>query len=290
MVLSLVRSIRDTLSMIRFSHSVFALPFALFSLFLAAEGWPSGRVLLWVLAAMVAARSAAMGMNRLADRRFDAANPRTANRELVTGALSVRFVGLFTLVCAFTFVFAAWMLNDVALLLSPAVLLVLFGYSFLKRFTALAHFGVGLALGLSPLGAWIAVRGADWGDLRIPVALGAGVLAWVAGFDVIYACQDAEVDRELGLHSIPARLGVKRALQVAALLHVLCVLAFAAVAPLAGLGWPYLGAVCLAAVLLLAEHSIVSPADLSRVNAAFFTANGIVAVILGAAGIADVLL
>jgi 4-hydroxybenzoate polyprenyltransferase len=288
--LSFVRSIRDTLSMIRFSHSVFALPFALFALFLAAGGWPSGRVLLWVLVAMVAARSAAMGMNRLADRRFDAANPRTANRELVTGALSVRFVGLFTLGCALAFVFAAWRLNDVALLLSPLVLLVLFGYSFLKRFTALAHFGVGLALGLSPLGAWIAVRGADWGDLRIPVALGAGVLSWVAGFDVIYACQDAEVDRELGLHSIPARLGVQRALQGAALLHVLCVLAFAAVAPLAGLGWAYLGAVCFAAVILLAEHSIVSPADLSRVNAAFFTANGIVAVILGAAGIADVLL
>jgi len=287
--LSLLRSTRDTLSMIRFSHSVFALPFALFALFLAAEGWPDGRVLLWVLVAMVAARSAAMGMNRLADRRLDAANPRTAKRELVTGALSVRFVALFTAACALVFVFAAWMLNDVALLLSPVVLLVLFGYSFLKRFTAFAHFGVGLALGLSPLGAWIAVRGTDWGDLRIPLALGLGVLFWVTGFDVIYACQDAEVDRELGLHSIPAKLGVPRALQVAALLHVLCILAFAAVAPLAGLGWLYLGAVGLAAALLVVEHGIVSPTDLSRVNAAFFTMNGIVALILGAAGIVDVL-
>lgn len=230
-----------------------------------------------------------MGMNRLADRRFDAANPRTAGRELVTGALSVRFVGVFTLVSALVFVVAASRLNDVALFLSPVVLAVLFGYSFLKRFTALAHFGVGLALGLSPLGAWIAVRGADAGDLRVPLALGAGVLLWVAGFDVIYACQDAEVDRQLGLCSLPARLGVQRALGVAALLHVLCVVAFAAVGPLAGLGWIYLGAVGLAAALLVVEHRIVSPADLSRVNAAFFTVNGFVALILGAAGILDVL-
>ena len=289
MVLSLTRSIRDTLSMIRFSHSVFALPFALLALFLAADGWPSAHVLLWVLVAMVAARSAAMGMNRLADRRLDAANPRTENRELVTGALSVRFVAAFTAVCALVFVLAAWQLNAVALALSPVVLLVLFGYSFLKRFTALAHFGVGLALGLSPLGAWIAVRGSDWGDLRTPLALGAGVLLWVTGFDVIYACQDADVDRELGLHSLPARLGVRRALHVAAVLHVLCAAAFAAVAPLAGLGWLYLGAVGLAAALLIVEHAIVSPTDLSRVNAAFFTVNGVVALILGAAGIVDVL-
>ena len=138
--------------------------------------------------------------------------------------------------------------------------------------------------------AWIAVRGADWGDLRVPMALGAGVLLWVTGFDVIYACQDAEADRALGLHSIPARLGVRRALHVAALLHALCIVAFGAVASLAGLGWIYLAAVVLAAVLLVAEHSIVSPTDLSRVNAAFFTVNGIVALILGAAGIVDVLL
>lgn len=287
--MSLARSLRDTLSMIRFSHSVFALPFALLALFLASEGWPAPQVLLWVLVAMVAARSAAMGMNRLADRRLDAANPRTAGRELVTGALSVRFVAVFTALSAAVFVLAAAMLNAVALLLSPVVLVVLFGYSFLKRFTVLAHFGVGLALGLSPLGAWIAVRGSAWGDLRMPLALGAGVLLWVTGFDVIYACQDAEVDRKLGLHSIPARLGVKRALAMAALLHVLCILAFAAVAPLAGLGGLYLAAVGLAAALLVVEHVLVSPADLSRVNAAFFTVNGVVALILGAAGIVDVL-
>ena len=288
--MTFLRSIRDTLSMIRFSHSVFALPFALLSLFLAAGGWPSAQVVVWVLVAMVAARSAAMGVNRLADRQLDAANPRTAGRELVTGALSVRFVSLFTLMCVLVFVLAAWQLNVVALLLSPVVLVVLFGYSFLKRFTVFAHFGVGLALGLSPLGAWIAVRGADWGDLRIPLVLGAGVLFWVTGFDVIYACQDADVDRKLGLHSIPARLGVKRALQVAALLHVLGIVAFAALAPLAGLGWIYLAAVALAAALLVVEHAIVSPTDLSRVNAAFFIVNGVVAVILGAAGIVDVLL
>jgi len=283
------RSIRDTLEMIRFSHSVFALPFALFALFLAAGGWPEASTFLWVVVAMVAARSAAMGTNRLADRRLDAANPRTAGRHLVTGALSVPFVLAFTVLSAAVFVFAAWRLNEVALALSPVVLAVLLGYSYLKRFTVLAHLGVGLALGLSPLGAWIAVRGAAVGDVRVPIALGLGVLLWVAGFDVIYACQDEEADRAQGLFSLPARLGTRRALKVAALLHLLCLPAFAAVAPVAGLGWIYLSAVGLTAVLLVVEHALVTPTDLARVNAAFFTVNGIVALLLGAAGIVDVL-
>lgn len=282
-------SVRHTLGMIRFSHSVFALPFALFSLFLASGGRPDPWVLFWVVVAMVAARSAAMGVNRLADRRIDAKNPRTEGRQLVTGALSVPFVVAFTVVCAAVFVLAAWRINMTALALSPVVLFVLFGYSFLKRFTSLAHFGVGLALGLSPLGAWIAGAGGLEGDLRIPVVLGAGVLFWVAGFDVIYACQDLDADRNLGLHSIPARWGLGRALRFAALLHLLCVLCFAAVLPLADLGWIYGVAVGLVAGLLLYEHWIVSPDDLGRVNMAFFTLNGIVSVVLGTAGIVDVL-
>jgi 4-hydroxybenzoate polyprenyltransferase len=280
--------LRATLEMVRFSHSVFALPFALLSLVIAARGAPPLRVVLWTVVAMVAARSAAMAFNRLADRKIDAKNPRTAGRHLVTGALSARFAGAFATASAGLFVVAAGMLNPTALALAPAVLAVLLGYSFLKRFTWAAHFGVGLALGLSPLGAWVAGAGGLVGDLRIPVCLGGAVLLWVAGFDVIYACQDAEVDRRERLHSIPARFGVATALRIAAALHVACIALFALVAPLAGLSWPYLVGVALAAACLAWEHGLVSADDLSRVDAAFFTMNGIVALVLGAAGIADV--
>jgi 4-hydroxybenzoate polyprenyltransferase len=281
---------RRTLEMIRFSHSVFALPFALLSLFIAADGWPPIRILLWVVVAMVAARSAAMGMNRIADRRYDAQNPRTASRHLVTGEISVAFAWGFTAVCALLFVVAAWQINATAFALSPIVLVVLLGYSYLKRFTALAHFGVGLALGMSPLGAWIAGAGGLEGDLRVPIVLGVGVLTWVSGFDIIYAAQDADVDRALGLHSIPARLGVRNALRLAAVLHLVCTACFAAVGVLAGLGGLYTAAVIGVALLLLLEHALVSPTDLSRVNVAFFTMNGLVSLALGLAGILDVLL
>ena len=279
--------LRLAAEMIRFSHSVFALPFALLALVLAAGGVPSARTLGLVLVAMVAARSAAMAFNRLADRRFDARNPRTATRHLVTGSISVRFAWALTFGCVVTFVVAAALLNATALLLKPIVLAVLLGYSYLKRFTSAAHFGVGLALGLSPLGAWIAGAGGLGGDLRVPLLLGLAVSLWVAGFDVIYACQDAEADRREGLHSIPARIGVAAALRVAALLHFACIGAFVVVAPLAGLRWPYLAAVGVAAALLAYEHAIVSPTDLTRVNVAFFNVNGFVALLVGAAGIAD---
>ncbi len=275
--------------MIKFSHSVFALPFALFSLFLASGGWPEPGVLAWVLVAMVAARSAAMSVNRLADREIDAANPRTASRPLVTGRLSPGFALGFTLVCVTLFLVAAWQINLTALALAPLVLAVLFGYSYLKRFTSLAHFGVGLALGLSPLGAWIAGAGGLVGDLRIPITLGAAVMTWVAGFDVIYACQDEAVDRRLGLHSLPARLGTRGALRVSSLLHLVCIACFAAIGPLAGLGWIYGVAVAAVALLLVIEHRIVRPDNLARVNLAFFTLNGVVALVLGGAGILDVL-
>jgi 4-hydroxybenzoate polyprenyltransferase len=285
----LAQRLRRTLEMIRFSHSVFALPFAMLSLVLAAGGVPPGRVILWVVVAMVAARSAAMAFNRLADRDVDARNPRTAQRHLVTGSVSTRFAWVFTVACAGAVVLAAAMLNETALWLSPAVLAVLLGYSYLKRFTAAAHFGVGLALGLSPLGAWVAGAGGLVGDLRVPLVLGAAVVLWVGGFDVIYACQDVESDRREGLHSIPARLGVPAALRIAAVCHALCIGAFVALAFVAHLSWPYLAAVGLAAALLVYEHAIVSPDDLRRVNVAFFNVNGIVALLIGAAGIADVL-
>jgi 4-hydroxybenzoate polyprenyltransferase len=282
-------SVRSTLEMIRFSHSVFALPFALLSLVLAAGGVPPVRTIALVVAAMVLARSAAMAFNRVVDRGFDARNPRTAGRHLVTGALSVRFAVGFTVVCSALFVLCAALLNPTALILSPAVLAVLLGYSYLKRVTSAAHFGVGLALGLSPLGAWVAGAGGLVGDLSVPLVLGAAVTLWVAGFDVIYACQDADVDRREGLRALPARLGVPRALNAAALCHVLCLVLFTLVGRLAGLGVAWGVAVALAAALLLVEHALVKGGDLAKVNLAFFTVNGVVALCLGAAGILDAL-
>jgi 4-hydroxybenzoate polyprenyltransferase len=288
--MSLGTRVTRTLELVRFGHSVFALPFALLALVLACGGWPPLALLGWVLLAMLAARSAAMGVNRLADRRFDAENPRTAGRHLVTGALSVRYVAAFTLGCVLVFLLAAWRINLTALALAPAVLAVLLGYSFLKRVTPLAHLGVGLALGLSPLGAWVAGAGGLVGDLGLPLLLGAGVLCWVAGFDVIYACQDIEADRRLGLRSIPATLGLGSALLVAAVLHLACLLLFALFAWRAGLGpwfWVALGA---ATLLLLRAHLLARRAGIGPANAVLMPLNGVVAILLGVAGIADVLL
>jgi 4-hydroxybenzoate polyprenyltransferase len=281
-------ALRRTLEMIRFSHSVFALPFALLALVASRERWPSAPLLGWVLLAMVAARSAAMAVNRIADRRFDAENPRTAGRHLVTGALGTPFAVGFMLVCVGLFFLAAWRLGPLPLRLSPIVLVVLMGYSFLKRFTALAHLGVGLALGLAPLGAWVAARG-TLDDLGFPSLLAAAVTCWVAGFDVVYACQDVEVDRRLGLHSLPALVGVPTALRIAALLHVLCVLLFGALV-LWGLtpAWPV--ALALSALLLARAHGLARSEGIGPANAALMPLNGLVAVLLGAAGILDVLL
>jgi 4-hydroxybenzoate polyprenyltransferase len=284
-----LRSLGATLGTIQVTHSVFALPFALLALVLAAGGWPPAATLGWVLVAMVSARSAAMAVNRIADRDVDAANPRTASRPLATGALSVAFARGFAIAASAVFLLAAWRINLTALALAPLVLAVLFGYSYLKRVTPLAHLGVGLALGLSPLGGWVAGAGGLAGDLRIPLALGAAVLCWVAGFDVIYACQDAAVDRRLGLHSLPARLGVGPALRFARLLHALCLAGFAVTGILAVLGPPWWVALALTALLLAFEHALVRPDDLSRVNVAFFTLNGVVALVVGGAGIVDAL-
>ena len=257
--------------MIKLSHSVFALPFALSAAVLAAGGAPPLRQVVWILVAMVGARSAAMGFNRLADQELDARNPRTAGRELPTGRLSRGEVWAFVVVSASALVVAAAMLNPVCLALSPLALAIVFGYSYTKRFTALSHGFLGLALAIAPVGAWLAVRGAlGWP----PIVLGLAVLLWVAGFDTIYACQDAAHDRTVGLRSLPARWGIRTALLAARALHAGAVSLLAALFALVPLHPIYLAGVAAVAVLLAYEHSLVHPDDLSRVNAAFFTVNG----------------
>jgi len=263
--------------MVKLSHSVFALPFAMASATLAApEGGLAPMTLAWIVVAMVGARSAAMGFNRLADHAIDARNPRTAARELPAGAMSRGEVWLFVIVSAAALVLAAWRLNPLCLALSPVALFVIFGYSYTKRFTALSHAVLGLALAIAPVGAWIAVRGRF--DLP-PVLLGLAVLAWVAGFDIIYACQDVDFDRGAGLNSIPARLGVGGALRVSRALHVAAVLLLASLPAVTALHVVYLAGVVLVAVMLAYEHSLVREGDLSRVDAAFFTVNGWIGVL-----------
>jgi len=280
------RSLRTTLEMIKFSHTLFALPFALYSAFLAAGGWPAPATLGKILLAMVGARSAAMAHNRLADRRIDAANPRTASRALPSGALPVGFARAFLVASIVLFVAAAASLNRLAFLLSPVALVLLLLYSYTKRFTALSHLVLGLCLALAPVGAWIAVRGSvEW----LPILLGFAVLFWTAGFDVIYSLQDEEFDRRAGLRSIPARLGAARALVVSALLHVAMVVLLAAVWRLSGGGAIFLSGIAATLAALVYQHTIVRPGDLSRVNAAFFTANGFVSVTLCVSGVAQVL-
>lgn len=280
----ILHKIRTILEMIRFSHSVFALPFALIAMLAAARGWPSPRIIFWIIAASVFARSAAMAFNRLADHAIDAANPRTAARALPKGLLSRNFVIAFTVICIIGFVFSAGMLNRLCLILSPVALIVLLGYSYTKRFTSLSHLVLGLALGIAPVGAWLAVQGRfDWA----PIILCAGVLLWVAGFDIIYSCQDYEHDLKSGLYSIPKSLGLRRALWLAATLHALAFICFVAFHSLADMGPCYLAATLGAGALMAYEHSLVRPDDLSRVNAAFFNVNGIISIGLFLAAVVD---
>jgi 4-hydroxybenzoate polyprenyltransferase len=253
--------------MVRFSHSLFALPFAFTSAALAArDGGITAWQVLWIVVAMVGARSAAMGFNRLADHWIDARNPRTAGRELPKGVLTRAEVALFVFASAASLVLAAALLNPLCLALSPVALLIVFGYSYTKRFTALSHLVLGLALAVAPVGAWLAIRGSF--D-RVPLVLALAVLAWVAGFDTIYACQDAEFDRQEGLHSLPARVGIRASLVIARGLHVVAVVLLASLYWLAPLHPLYLLGVAVIAGLLVYEHSLVSPADLSRVMQAF---------------------
>ena len=253
--------------MIRFSHSVFALPFALTSAALAAQGGAAtGGHVFWIVVAMVAARSAAMGFNRLVDQAIDARNPRTASRELPQGIVSRGEAWLFVALSVAVFVLAAAMLNPLCLALTPAALAIVLGYSYTKRFTAASHLVLGLALAVAPVGAWLAIRGRF--DL-VPIVLGLAVLLWVAGFDTLYACQDVEFDRQEGLRSLPAAVGVPRALGLARLMHAGTVLLLLSLFGLAPLHPVYLAGVTVVAAILAWEHSLVGPQDLSRVMQAF---------------------
>jgi len=273
--------------MIKWEHSVFVLPFALCGAMLAAHGWPSAHQLAWIIVAMVAARSAAMAFNRLADASIDAANPRTQSRALPAGTLTPGFVTLFVIVSCAIFVLAASQLNHRSFLLSPAALAVILLYSFTKRFTRWSHLVLGFAMGIAPSAAWIAVRGSL--DPRI-LLLTAAVTFWGAGFDVLYSCQDFHFDRASGLHSVPSFFGIGRSLWIARAFHLLMLAFLVSLVIVFGLGKLAIVGVLLVAVLLAYEHSLVSPADLSKLNAAFFTMNGVISLMFFFFLAADVLL
>jgi 4-hydroxybenzoate polyprenyltransferase len=282
-----LRNLRVTLEMIKWEHSVFALPFALCGAMLAANGLPAGQQLFWIIVAMVAARSAAMAFNRLADAAIDAANPRTQTRALPAGTLTPAFVAAFVIVSGVVFVLAASRLNHLALMLSPVALAVVLLYSYTKRFTRWSHLFLGLALGIAPSAAWIAVRGSF--DPRI-LLLTAAVMFWVGGFDVLYACQDYQFDRQAGLHSIPRYFGIGRSLWIARSFHVLMLLLLLGLVVAFGLGKLAVVGVVVVLLLLTYEHSLVSATNLSRLNAAFFTMNGVISVVFFAFIAGDLLL
>jgi 4-hydroxybenzoate polyprenyltransferase len=272
--------IRTVLEMIKFEHSVFALPFALTGALLGArathQDWPTGRQVLWIVVAMVAARSAAMTLNRIVDLRYDRENPRTRQRALATGALSVSFAWVFTLVAVAIFVVAAWRLNSLAFKLAPVALLILFFYSYTKRFTNWSHLFLGISLGIAPAAAWIAVTGGL--DPRILI-LSAAVTLWVGGFDVFYACQDLEYDQRAGLFSVPKRFGIANALWIARAMHVLVVALLVWLAWSFALPWPAWAGLTVVAILLAYEQSLVKSDDLSKLDAAFFAVNGYISMV-----------
>ena len=272
--------IKTVLEMIKFEHSVFALPFALTGALLAARAtrhdWPSLRQIAWIIVAMVAARSAAMTMNRIADLRYDRENPRTQQRALPTGALTLQFAWLFTVGAVVLFFVAAWQLNSLALKLAPLAIAILFFYSFTKRFTNWSHLFLGFALGISPAAAWIAITG-DL-DPRMLI-LCAAVTLWVGGFDVLYACQDIEYDRSAGLFSVPKKFGIAKALLIARAMHLGVIVLLGWLAFSFGLPWPAWAGIVVVASLLAYEHSLVKADDLSKLDAAFFTVNGYISML-----------
>ena len=282
----LLTNIGTTLEMIKWEHSIFALPFALCGAMLAAGGLPSAAQLAWIVLCMVSARTAAMAFNRLADAQIDAANPRTATRAIPAGTLSLKFVALFVVTSCVVFVVAAGQLNRLTLYLSPVALAIVLLYSFTKRFTRWSHLVLGFALGIAPAAAWIAVRGSL--DARILV-LTAAVTFWVGGFDVLYACQDLDFDRVYGLNSIPQAYGVRPALLLARVLHALMLVLLLVLVMVFGMGKIAMLGVLAVALLLGYEHSLVSARDLSKLNAAFFTMNGVIAVVFFVFVAADLL-
>jgi 4-hydroxybenzoate polyprenyltransferase len=272
-----VTAVRHFLDAIKFEHTVFALPFAYVAMVLASDGWPGWPTVIWVTLAMAGARTLAMSVNRLADRFLDAANPRTARRHLPVGLLTPAQVAVAATAAGALLLLSAYMLNSLCLALAPLAVLFLVGYSYTKRFTWLSHWILGFTDGIAAAGGWIAVRAA----FALPVyVLWFALTVWIAGFDLIYACQDVEFDRRHRLHSVPARFGIPAALATARACHVLTVAAFALLGGMMGLGWLYWLGVAVVAGLLVYEHSLVSPGDLSRLDVAFFNVNGYIAVIL----------
>ncbi|MGQ0542909.1 MAG: UbiA-like polyprenyltransferase [Blastocatellia bacterium] len=275
---SFFQKLSTTLEMIKFEHTLFALPFAFLGAVMAADGLPAWPQILWITLAMVGARSAAMTFNRIVDREIDAENPRTANRELPSGKLSVGFAWAFLFVSIGVFLLASYSLNWLTFALSPIALLSILGYSYAKRYTSFAHLILGWALAISPAAAWIAVRGAI--DSEVPLLLSLLVLMWTAGFDVMYACQDYEFDRKVGLRSIPARFGIARSLWIARLFHFQAFIVMLLLYLITGLGWLALAGVILVGLLLIYQHTLVKANNLSKMNAAFFTTNAFVSIIL----------
>jgi 4-hydroxybenzoate polyprenyltransferase len=283
---NVLRSTRVTLEMIKWEHSIFALPFALTGAVLAADGWPTLRVLGLIVLCMVAARSAAMAFNRLVDAKLDAANPRTAMRALPAGHLSGGFVLAFTILASCVFLLGAALLNRLTLECAPFALAVVLAYSYMKRITRWSHLVLGLALGIAPSAAWIAVRGTFAPRAALLTAI---VILWVGGFDVLYACQDFEYDRKVGLFSVPATFGLEAAFWIARAMHLAMIALLFVMLHVFGLGMIALLGMCLVVALLAYEHSIISPRNLTRMNAAFFTLNGIISVVFFVSVAADIL-
>jgi len=282
-----MQKLKDFFEMIKFEHTLFALPFAYLGAFLAAKGVPPVLKLFWITLAMIGARTAAMSLNRLIDRHIDARNPRTSQRALPAGQLKVNEVYIYTVLSFLLLGYSAYQLNILALWLMPIAVFFLVLYSYTKRFTWACHLVLGVALGLAPAGAWIGVTG-HWA--LAPILLGLGVMTWVAGFDVVYACQDVEFDRQEGLHSIPAIFGVQRALEISAGLHIIAPSLFIAVGVVMSMSWLYYAGVAIAIVLLYRQHRIVSADDLSKIGVAFFDLNGYLSLLLFGFSIVDLIL
>ncbi|MFQ5687780.1 MAG: UbiA-like polyprenyltransferase [Candidatus Scalindua sp.] len=273
------------LKLIKFSHTIFSLPFAVMSAFIAADGVPGIRQLLLILGALVMARSCAMSFNRLVDARYDIHNPRTSYRIHLQGLIGKTNLWFFTISCTILFVVFAGMLNRLCLLISPLALMIIFGYSYTKRFTNLSHLVLGLSLALSPIGAWIGITG----KIAIaPFILALAVLLWTAGFDIIYACQDLQHDIKTGLHSIPSKMGLQNSLKLSSVLHFIMVIVLFIFMYFAKLNFVYFGGVCFVGIMLIYEHSLIKPHDLSKISLAFFTVNGIISMILMAVTLVDI--
>ncbi len=286
-----MKTIRDYLHLIKFEHTIFALPFAYLGMFIAAWGWPGWHTFLWITLAMAAARTLAMGVNRIADRQIDALNPRTASRPLITGAISLPTAWGGTLAALALLTVSAWQLGEMTLRLLPIALIFLVGYSFSKRFTWMSHFILGFTDGLAPVGAWVAVRGSLFTPQDFPAwILLLIVTLWIGGFDLMYACQDIEYDRQLGLHAIPARFGAPFALRLAALCHLGTLLALLGLGVLLAFSWPYWIGLLAIAGLLLWEHQLVKPDDLSQIDLAFFNINSYISLALFTAVLGSILL